>query len=66
MTLDVSARGKLRLVSNSSGLDIPRLKTLARELREWAHQSKWPDLSERLVLAADSLELQAVELEAGF
>ena len=47
MTLDIPARGKLRLVSTNSGLDIPRLKKLACELREWASQSKWPDLAER-------------------
>ena len=66
MKLDIPAHGKLRLVSKSSGLDVPRLKTLARELREWASQSKWPDLAERLIHAAESLEVQAVELEAGF
>lgn len=66
MTLDIPARRKQRLVSKPSELDIPRLKTLARELREWATQSKWPDLAERLIQAAESLEVQAVELEVGF
>lgn len=66
MTLDIPARRKLRLVSKPSELDISRLKTLARELREWATQSNWPDLAERLIQAAESLEVQAVELEVGF
>jgi len=57
------ARGKLRLVSTDSGLDIPRLKKLARDLREWASQSKWPDLAENLIRAAESLEVQADELD---
>ena len=65
MTLDIPARGKLRLVSTNSGVDIPRLKKLAWELREWASQSKCPDLAERLIQAAESLEVQAVKLEVG-
>jgi hypothetical protein len=56
----------LQLVSTKSGLDIPRLRKLACELREWAIQSKWPDLREKLIHAAESLELQAVELDASF
>jgi len=36
---------------------------LARDLREWATQSKWPDLAENLIRAAESLEVQAVELD---
>lgn len=66
MTFDMPARERLRLVSTSSGLDIPRLRKMACELREWARQSKWPDLAERLIYAAESLEVQAVELDAGF
>ena len=65
MTLDIPARGKLRLVSTNSGVDIPRLKKLAWELREWASQSTQPDLAKRLIEAAESLEVQAVELEVG-
>ena len=66
MTLDMSAREKLRLVATNSELDIPRLRKMACELREWANQSKWPDLAERLSHAAESLEVQAVELDVGF
>lgn len=52
----------LQLVSKNFGLDIPRLRKMAYELREWANQSQWPDLAERLIHAAESLEVQAVQL----
>lgn len=56
----------LQLASINSGSDTPRLRQLARELREWAIQSKWSELREKLIHAADSLEVQAVELDAGY
>lgn len=65
MTLEMPAREKLRLVSENSGLDISRLRKMACELREWAYQSNWPDLSEKLIEAAESLEVQAIELDVG-
>ena len=55
-----------RLVSSES-IDSPvRLNWLARELRECAETARWPDFARKLIESAESLEGQAVELEAGF
>jgi hypothetical protein len=44
----------------------PRLKRLARDLRECATRASWPDVAVKLIAAAESLEVQAVEFEAGY
>ena len=56
----------LRLVSNESFHSAVRLNRLARDLRQCAETARWPDFARTLIEAAESLEGQAVELEAGY
>jgi hypothetical protein len=57
---------RLRLVSSES-IDSPvRLNRLARDLRECTETARWPDFARKLIEAAESLEGQAVEFEAGY
>lgn len=57
---------RLRLASNEPPNSPRRLKRLAQELRECAKKASWPDIATKLMDAAESLEVQAVEFEAGF
>ena len=50
----------------TSELTVPQLRKMAWHLRKCARMSRWPDFAERLIRAAESLEVQAVEMEAGF
>ena len=59
-------RMPIRLATSGSHFTAPRLRKMASDLRECAEISKWPDFAEKLVHAAESLEVQAVELEAGY
>ena len=68
MSIDKKGRPseKLRLVS-SEAIDSPlRLKRLARDLRECAETVSWPDFGDKLVEAAELLEVQAFVVEAGY
>lgn len=49
-----------------SELSAARLRKMACDLRDCAKISRWLDFAERLIHAAESLEVQAVEMEAGF
>ena len=55
---------RLRLASSESCDSPLRLKRLARDLRECAQKSSWPDVVDKLIDAAESLEFQAVVAEA--
>jgi len=68
MSRDIEGRPseRLRLLPSESIDSSIRLNRLARELRECAETARWPDFARKLIDAAESLEGQAVELEAGF
>jgi len=68
MTAGNEGRPSERLrVASSEPINSPlRLKCLAQELRECAKKASWPDVAAKLMDAAESLEVQAVEFEAGF
>ena len=57
---------RLRLVASASTDSPQRLKRLARELRECAESVRWPDFGDKLIEAAELLEVQAVVVEAGY
>jgi hypothetical protein len=57
---------RLRLVVSESTNSPQRLKRLARDLRECAESVSWPDFGDKLIEAAELLEVQAVVIEAGY
>ena len=63
---EAAGGGARGLATSASALTAPQLRKMARDLRECAKVSRWPDFAERLIRAAESLEVQAAELEAGY
>jgi hypothetical protein len=59
-------RPRLQLVPAARTRSAADLRLLAIELRKCAESARRPDLRATLIRAAESVELQAVELEAHF
>lgn len=62
----VEPRQRLQLVPSERTSSVSDLKLLAIELRKSAESARWPDLRRTLINAAESIEVEAVELEARF